>query len=88
MVIASFLALILLLHNFTWFIIGVVMAPTYILLILACVCLGVNFWAIADPASMSQLLRQLPKALIPLGRSLKPKTSENHHEFTSQSSNP
>jgi hypothetical protein len=65
MVIASFFALTLLLHNFTWFMVGVVMAPTYILLVLACVCLSFNFWAIAHPTSMSQLLKQLPKALIP-----------------------
>lgn len=58
---ASFFALIVLLHVFTWFVIGVVMAPTYILLALACVCLSLNLWAIAHPASMSQLL----KALIP-----------------------
>jgi hypothetical protein len=62
MVIASFFALLLLLHNFTWFIIGVVMAPTYILLVLACVCLSFNLWAIAHPTSMKQLLRQLPSA--------------------------
>ncbi|MBE9166665.1 hypothetical protein IQ238_03660 [Pleurocapsales cyanobacterium LEGE 06147] len=57
MVTASFFASIMLLHVFTWFIIGVVMAPTYILLTLACVCLSLNLWAIAHPASMHQLLR-------------------------------
>lgn len=57
MVTASFFALTMLLHVFTWFIIGVVMAPTYILLTLACVCLSLNLWAIAHPASMRQLLR-------------------------------
>ena len=55
---ASFFALTLLLHDFTWFSIGVVMAPTYILLALACVCLSLNFWAIAHPASMKQLLKE------------------------------
>jgi hypothetical protein len=54
---ASFFALTMLLHVFTWFIIGVVMAPTYILLTLVCVCLSLNLWAIAHPASMHQLLR-------------------------------
>jgi hypothetical protein len=57
--IASFLALTLLLHDFTWFSIGVVMAPTYILLVLACVCIGFNLWAIAHPTSMKQLLSYL-----------------------------
>ncbi|MBD3887365.1 hypothetical protein IFO70_38010 [Phormidium tenue FACHB-886] len=57
MLAASSVALILLLHDFTWFSIGVVMAPTYILLVLACVCLSLNLWAIAHPNSMKQLLK-------------------------------
>ncbi len=40
------------LHVFSWIIIGVVMAPTYILLGLASVCLGVNTWAIFHSASL------------------------------------
>lgn len=55
---ANFFALTLLLHDFTWFSIGVVMAPTYILLALACVCLSLNLWAIAHPASMKQLINE------------------------------
>lgn len=35
------------------------MAPTYILLVLACVCLSLNLWAIAYPPSMKQLLNKL-----------------------------
>ncbi|MFB2967537.1 hypothetical protein ACE1CD_01060 [Aerosakkonema sp. BLCC-F183] len=60
MLAASLSALILLLHDFTWFAIGVVMAPTYILLVLACVCLSLNLWAIAYPNSVKQLLNGLP----------------------------
>lgn len=52
---ASLFALTLLLHDFTWFSIGVVMAPTYILLALACICLCLNVWAITHPTSMKQL---------------------------------
>jgi hypothetical protein len=59
MVTASFFASIMLLHVFSWFVVGVVMAPTYILLTLACVCLSLNLWAIAHPASMNQLLKAL-----------------------------
>jgi hypothetical protein len=59
MLAASFVALVLLLHNFTWFAIGVVMAPTYILLVLVCVCFSLNLWAIAHPSSMKQLLKEL-----------------------------
>jgi ABC-type multidrug transport system permease subunit len=44
------------LHVYTWFMIGVVMAPTYILLALGSICLGINFWAIAHPQSMAGLL--------------------------------
>ncbi len=54
---ASLCALTLLLHDFTWFSIGVVMPPTYVLLALACVCLSFNLWAIAYPTSVRQLLQ-------------------------------
>lgn len=56
---ASLVALILLLHDFTWFAVGVVMAPTYILLVLGCVCLSLNLWAIAYPRNVRQLLHGL-----------------------------
>jgi hypothetical protein len=38
---------LLLLHDYSWFAIGVVMLPTYILLILAFLCSGLNIAAIA-----------------------------------------
>jgi hypothetical protein len=41
--IASILALVMILHVYTWFLAGVVMAPTYILLSLAITCLVTNF---------------------------------------------
>lgn len=41
--IASIFALMMILHVFTWFLIGVVMAPTYILLLLGSTCLFANF---------------------------------------------
>ena len=43
---SSILALAMILHVFTWFMIGVVMLPTYILLSLAISCLVTNFAAI------------------------------------------
>lgn len=52
-------ALIMVLHVFTWFIVGVVMMPTFILLALAAVCLAINFWAVIHPQSMARLLRGL-----------------------------
>lgn len=50
-------ALVMLFHVFSWFLIGVVMAPTYILLLLASTCLCTNFWAITHPQSLIRLLR-------------------------------
>jgi hypothetical protein len=43
---ASGYALLLLLHVFTWFAIGVVRVPTYILTFLGCLCLSINFCAV------------------------------------------
>ncbi|AFY35436.1 hypothetical protein [Calothrix sp. PCC 7507] len=45
-IIASVFSLLLILHVFAWFMIGVVMAPTYILLVLASICLSANLGAI------------------------------------------
>ncbi|MBD2777056.1 hypothetical protein [Iningainema tapete] len=44
--IASVFALLMILHVLAWFMIGVVMAPTYILLGLASICLLANLGAI------------------------------------------
>ncbi|MBR8836143.1 MAG: hypothetical protein DSM106950_19490 [Stigonema ocellatum SAG 48.90 = DSM 106950] len=44
--IASIFALVMVLHVYTWFLIGVVMVPTYILLCLAISCLLTNLGAI------------------------------------------
>ncbi len=56
---ASFAAGTMILHVLSWFAIGVVMAPTYILLVLAAVCLSVNSWAVGYPANMLQGLNWL-----------------------------
>ncbi|MEH2335542.1 hypothetical protein [Nostoc sp.] len=44
--IASFFASVMIMHVYTWFMVGVVMAPTYILLWLAITCLVTNLAAI------------------------------------------
>lgn len=54
---ASVFAIAMILHVLTWFMIGVVMAPTFILMTLACVCLSVNLWAVCHPASMRNLFK-------------------------------
>ncbi|HEY9620407.1 MAG TPA: hypothetical protein V6C78_08560 [Crinalium sp.] len=56
---ANLYALLMILHVVTWFVIGVVMIPTFVLLGLGFVCLGINGWAIAHPTSLSTFLRQL-----------------------------
>lgn len=48
---ANLFAGLMILHVLTWFWVGVVMVPTYVLLTLGCVCLSVNFWAILHPQS-------------------------------------
>ena len=53
---ASIFALVMVLHVFTWFAIGVVMAPTYILLAMGSICLGANIWAMVYPSSIRQLI--------------------------------
>ena len=58
-VLACIPALVMVLHVYTWFLIGVVMAPTYILLWLGSTCLGINLWAISHSQSMVRLLRAL-----------------------------
>lgn len=55
--VASTFAMTMIFHVFTWFIIGVVMPPTFILLLMALTCLTINIWAIANPASTIQLIR-------------------------------
>lgn len=54
--VASIFAITMIFHVFTWFIIGVVMPPTFILLLMALTCLIINIWAIAHSGSMIQLI--------------------------------
>ncbi|WP_414564513.1 MULTISPECIES: hypothetical protein [unclassified Anabaena] len=54
--IASIFALLMILHVFAWFMIGVVMAPTYILLALGSICLFANLGAI--------ILQQIGKKIL------------------------
>ncbi len=54
---AGIFALTLFLHVDTWFAIGVVQTPTFILLGLGTTCLVINFWAITDSRSFQKLLQ-------------------------------
>jgi hypothetical protein len=56
----SFLyATLMVLHVVSWFVVGVVMVPTFVLLSLAIVCIGLNSWAIAAPLSFGGVVRSL-----------------------------
>ena len=63
---ASVLAGIMVFHVTSWFVIGVVRVPTYVLTGLACLCLGINSWALSHPASLLQVLHHISIAL-PMG---------------------
>jgi hypothetical protein len=52
-------AITLLLHVATWWAIGVVMLPTYILPFLAITCLVINTYAMINPQRLGSLLREL-----------------------------
>ncbi|MBS0016555.1 MAG: hypothetical protein KFF72_09400 [Arthrospira sp. SH-MAG29] len=68
---ASLYAGVLVAHVWTWFAIGVVMAPTFILLFLAAVCVSINIWAIAKPTHISRIIQ----LVISLGKNtLQPNT--------------
>jgi hypothetical protein len=54
--IALFWAGLMVLHVMTWFLIGVVMAPTFVLLGLGSVCLVINLWAVLNQANLRHLL--------------------------------
>jgi hypothetical protein len=53
---ASLYAIIMLLHVASWFAIGVVRIPTFILVGLAGVCLIINAWALFDSSTMKRLI--------------------------------
>ncbi|MGC9503140.1 hypothetical protein [Baaleninema sp.] len=55
--IASLLAVAMVLHVWTWFAVGVVRVPTFVLLALASLCLGLNAWAVFNPKPFKQLDR-------------------------------
>jgi hypothetical protein len=52
-------AIVLLLHVLTWWSIGIVMLPTYILPVLAIACLMINTCAVINPQQMGHWLRKI-----------------------------
>lgn len=57
--IAIIAAIVMVLHVLSWFVIGVVMIPTFVLLALGAVCLSVNLWAVGHPQSLKQLIERV-----------------------------
>jgi hypothetical protein len=62
-ILACIPAVVMILHVCTWLMIGVVMAPTYILLGMATTCLATNLWATTYPQSMVRLFTALSMIL-------------------------
>jgi hypothetical protein len=60
---ASGLAVLMVLHVFTWFVVGVVMLETFVLLSLGSTCLGTNLWAMLHPQSLRGLVLHLKRSL-------------------------
>ncbi|NES95860.1 MAG: hypothetical protein F6K32_11610 [Desertifilum sp. SIO1I2] len=61
--VASVPAIAMFFHVLSWFAVGVVMAPTYILFTLGTVCLLINGWAIVHSLSLQQLMRAIAQRL-------------------------
>jgi hypothetical protein len=64
---ASLFSGILVLHVLSWFVVGVVMLPTYVLMLLGGVCLSLNLWALLHPQSLRGILVSLVQLLKGLG---------------------
>jgi hypothetical protein len=59
--IAGLFAGLMVLHVLTWFMVGVVMLPTFVLSALAIVCCGINLWAVLGRNSLANFLAMLVK---------------------------
>lgn len=77
---ASFYAVLMLLHIYTWFTVGIVMMPTYILLSLGGFCLATNIWAIAHPSSLLSLM----EIVIATGKNLGKGWRKKSYDFRSE----
>lgn len=53
---ASLYSGLLVLHVFTWFLVGVVRIPTFVLLILGSTCLFINLWAVFYDESLKSII--------------------------------
>ena len=67
--VSGFYASVLVLHDFTWLMHGVVKAPTFVLIFVAALCLGVNFWAIARPEHFVYIRKRFQQVALGVGAS-------------------
>lgn len=74
-------AIAMILHVFTWFVAGVVMPPTFILLGLGITCLSINIWAIAFPLIMNKYLVRIWNFGLRYFASITPKSSNVATKF-------
>ncbi|WP_299411548.1 hypothetical protein [Acaryochloris sp. IP29b_bin.148] len=68
--VASLAAVLLALHDLSWLMIGVVMAPTYILFTIALVCLSFNAWAGWHSQSLRYIVRTVVGYCLTIGRNI------------------
>lgn len=52
-------AILMMLHVMSWWVVGVVMAPTFVLSGLGMVCTAINLWALFHPRSLQQRMQAL-----------------------------
>lgn len=62
--IASLYAFVIVLHVSTWFVIGIVMLPTFVLLAIALSCWAVSGWIATHPHSLPKLIQELQRRFI------------------------
>lgn len=51
-------AIVMMMHVLTWLMVGVVMLPTFVLLIMGTCCLSTNLWALLHPQSLRYFLER------------------------------
>jgi len=68
--VASFYALMIILHVGSWFIVGVVRIQTFILLWFASCCLITNIWAVVHGSSMRVTIQFLQQFIVKLLKSI------------------
>ncbi|WP_431660388.1 hypothetical protein [Pantanalinema rosaneae] len=56
-------AIALVLHVWSWFVVGVVAIPTFVLMALGITCISINAWLVRHPESMAALVIWISRSL-------------------------